>query len=666
MILIIPEQERVSLALKLLLGLCFLLILKSSGVSSDIQNHQTKLFIMEKEFQTITADILVVGGGVSGVCAAIQAARLNTEVILVEETDWLGGMLSAAGVSAIDGNHKLPSGLWGEFRQKLYDYYGGSENLETGWVSNTHFEPSVANRILHDWIAEYPQIRLIKSFWPVKVFVKNNRVSGVEFSNENGDKLDITAEITIDATEWGDVLKMAGCPYRSGRESRKESSEKYAPEKSDSCVQDLTFVAILKDYGPGANKTIEKPAGYDPSFYRGSCNYKTESGSLIDATKMMQYGRLPNNKYMINWPKKGNDYNGALIEKDRAGRAEHLRKAKQYTLGFVYFMQTELGLKNYGIDTEEFLTEDNLPLKPYVRESRRVNGKVYLNVHDIEKPHAESKRPYYQQAIAVGDYPIDHHHAEGSLPEAETFPRIPSFSVPFGCLIPNEKQGILAAEKSISVTHIVNGATRLQPVVMQIGQATGAAAALCVKQKTPSENINIRELQQILLDANMWLLPFVDIQPGDVGFQELQRIGLCGLIQGEGVPEGWANRTYIYPDKTVTYAETANAIRILFNKTISVDLQTDVPVSRRRLLYMFKSFITDTGENYKTSPFSDISEDDPEFSIICYFKTKGALYWIKGEKFDADTLVSRREFAIMTDRAFEPFNKFTLTLNDDI
>ncbi|TFH00472.1 MAG: FAD-dependent oxidoreductase, partial [Calditrichales bacterium] len=99
--------------------------------------------MISKRYET---DVLITGGGTSGVAAAIQAARQNVNVVIVEETPWLGGMLTAAGVSAIDGNHRMPSGIWGEFRQKLYDHYGGAEAVATGWVSNTLFEPSFANR----------------------------------------------------------------------------------------------------------------------------------------------------------------------------------------------------------------------------------------------------------------------------------------------------------------------------------------------------------------------------------------------------------------------------------------------------------------------------------------------------------------------------------------
>ena len=66
--------------------------------------------------KSITTDVLVVGGGTGGTAAGLQSARLGVKTLVVEASPWLGGMISAAGVSAIDGNHNLPSGIWNEFR----------------------------------------------------------------------------------------------------------------------------------------------------------------------------------------------------------------------------------------------------------------------------------------------------------------------------------------------------------------------------------------------------------------------------------------------------------------------------------------------------------------------------------------------------------------------
>lgn len=129
--------------------------------------------------KTHEVDVLIIGGGASGTTAGIQAARLGAHTLIIEEYTWLGGMLTAAGVSAIDGNHKLPSGLWGEFREKLIAYYGHEDNLRTGWVSKVLFEPSVRNEIWKKLAAEeknldiwyqssYETVRRDQGYWIVE------------------------------------------------------------------------------------------------------------------------------------------------------------------------------------------------------------------------------------------------------------------------------------------------------------------------------------------------------------------------------------------------------------------------------------------------------------------------------------------------------------------
>ena len=94
------------------------------------------------------ADVLVIGGGASGISAGIQTARMGVPVMVVEETPWVGGMLTAAGVSCVDGNYRLQSGIFGEFADSLSARYGGWDALKTGWVSNINFEPHVGQEVL--------------------------------------------------------------------------------------------------------------------------------------------------------------------------------------------------------------------------------------------------------------------------------------------------------------------------------------------------------------------------------------------------------------------------------------------------------------------------------------------------------------------------------------
>ena len=133
--------------------------------------------------QFIYTDVLVIGGGTGGTAAGIQCARQKVKTIIAEPTTWLGGMLTAAGVSATDGNHLLASGLWQEFRQQLYKHYK-TENLATGWVSNTLFEPHVGDSIFKAMCAkEKDFLSVLYGLQLQSVLKENSRITGAVFLN---------------------------------------------------------------------------------------------------------------------------------------------------------------------------------------------------------------------------------------------------------------------------------------------------------------------------------------------------------------------------------------------------------------------------------------------------------------------------------------------------
>ncbi|MBW4575798.1 MAG: FAD-dependent oxidoreductase [Aphanothece sp. CMT-3BRIN-NPC111] len=485
----------------------------------------------------LTADVLVVGGGTGGTAAAIQAARRGAKTILVSEFPWLGGMLTSAGVSAPDGNElaAFQTGLWGAFVQELRQRQIGG--LDNSWVSMFSFSPRLGAQIFADW-ACLPNLKWIAKQTPLEVFKSADCITGVRFAD-----FTVKAKITLDATELGDLLALAEMPYRWGWELQSEFGEPSAPKVPNELmerypVQAPTWVAILQDFGAnGDAPEIPAPPQDDASQFANAWkNYGLE--------QFLNYGRLSGDLFMLNWPLHGNDYAykvGRLIESE-AARREFLQEARWHTQSFARFIQSQLGCR-YGLAdkvfpsllTSECLGGGGYALHPYYRESRRLVGLATVREQDILPVVGEQVASLPLDAagevnsIAVGNYANDHHYPTSdfnvqpkSIRWGGRWTGTP-FTIPYSCLIPATMDGFLACEKNISVSHIANGATRLQPVVMNIGQAAGMAAALCVEQNCQPRDLPVRVLQEALLQNEQCVIPLFNVTPSHPEWLHWQR-----------------------------------------------------------------------------------------------------------------------------------------------
>lgn len=620
------------LKLKGIGGLLFILVFQSTFAQKKIQT-----------------DVLVVGASASGIAAGIQSARMGAQTIIAEPGTWLGGMITAAGVCAFDGNHNLPSGIFGEFRSALYKVYGGPNKVSTGWVSNTLFEPHVGDSIFKSMVASTRNLSVQYQFRFHKTILENGMIKGAEFTKtQTGEKVLIYAKQVIDATELGDVLANAGVPYDLGMESNEITKENVHKGPSNNIVQDITYVAILKDYGIGKDCTIVRPANYDPAEFDGACtDYyfdKSKQKPSVDAQKMLNYGKLPNNKYMINWPGYGNDIYLNIVEMNEADRNRELQKAKEQTLRFVYFIQHQLGFKHLGFADDEYPTPDRFPIIPYHRESRRVKGLVRMDLHHIARPF-QLENPFYRTGIAVGDYPIDHHHKKNPLaPQHLDFYGVPSFNIPLGALIPVNTNGLIVAEKSISVTNVVNGTTRLQAIALLIGQAAGTIAATAAKENTTAAKVSVRKVQESLLASNAYIMPYFDVPVLHPHFEAVQKIGATGILKGQGVPTGWANRTYFHPDSLVNRHELL--------KDMMPYYQMESNQQKKLALSEAIDFIM------KTAAANNMAKANWDFANKKIFTQQLQKAWIQWKLgyFDPAMPLTRLEFAVLLNATLDPFN----------
>ncbi|MEO0409578.1 MAG: FAD-dependent oxidoreductase [Cyanobacteria bacterium P01_A01_bin.135] len=483
--------------------------------------------------RNLTADVLVVGGGTGGTAAALQAARAGANTILVSEGPWLGGMLTAAGVSAPDGNELLPlqTGIWGAFLRSLQQ----GSSLSHGWVSCFTFLPATGAAIFAQWARALPNLQWIAGHHPRGVRRQGDRITGVEFED-----FAVEASITIDATELGDLLALGEVPHRWGWEWQAQWQEPSAPPSATDLtrrhpVQSPTWIVTMQDFGETKAPEIPAPPNYNADRYRGAWEG-------YGSAKFLDYGRLPQERMMINWPQRGNDYCQGLerLVGDGAARRQCLQEMRWHSQGFAHFIQAQLG-RRYGLAADTFPTLEGgiggaYALRPYYRESRRMQGLTTVREQDI-LPGAQGTAALpvnpegLVDSIAVGNYANDHHYAGDKFPVAGKSRRWGGrtvgtpFTIPYRALVPQQVEGLLVAEKNISVSHIANGATRLQPLVLGIGQAAGMAAALCCQRGCQPHELPVRSLQGALLSdktAPAAVVPLLNRVPQDPQWRQQQ------------------------------------------------------------------------------------------------------------------------------------------------
>ncbi len=533
--------------------------------------------------ECLEAEVLVVGGGTGGTAAAIQAARRGAQVTLVSEFGWLGGMLTSAGVPVPDGNELRPwqTGLWGAFIAELYQRQPGG--LDHSWVSCFSYEPKVGAQIFADWVAALSNLHWISGQVPQAVKRDGDRITAVEF-----ERCSITAQIIVDATELGDLLALGDVPHRWGWEAQELWQEPSAPAQVDLDadpfyqrypVQSPTWVVMLRDYGAGA----EAPLISAPDFKAmGDLDLAfAGAGDRFGPERLLSYGQLPPDgtgqpSYMINWPIKGNDY-GYGLERLRGSEEawqEWAREAIAYSQGFAHYLQQEYG-RRYGLDTDCFpqtsadqgIGGGAFALHPYYREGRRGIGLATVIEQDL-LPQAGGQVAWLPRdsagnvtAIALGNYPNDHHYPEREIklaPKARRWGGRWSgtpFTIPYGALVPGSLDGLLFCDKNISISHMANGATRLQPTVLGTGQAVGMAAALCVEQGCQPRELAVRDVQEALIEeptAPSAVVPLYNLSPNHPEWRSLQRFYLDhpeqypsdgeypGLELSQLEPEGFA------------------------------------------------------------------------------------------------------------------------------
>ena len=548
--------------------------------------------------ETIRTDVLVIGGGACGVAAAIQSARSKVKTLLVEPGPWLGGSMTMSGMCVLEANRNLPSGIWGEFHRKVTDYYRPRLGYDTTHNSVLRFEPYTGADILKK-ICDTVKNLTVKMNTPWTAIKKDG--TGWEVTVVvNGEAVKIDTKVLVDGTQTGELAAKAGAKF-----------------EGDINAERITWVAILKDSGRNADKTIPKPEGYDPA------NYSWLKGK--DIKQMLHAARIPNDKYMIDWDRNTDSNLAAGINKE-----ELYKRAKLHALGLVYFLQTELGYKNLGLDGQ-FGTPDNLPPAPLVLKSRHAKGTAKMIMDDITNPYDRESK-LYRTAIGVSD----------AMPMAVQPDRFPPYTIPLGAIVVNDLDNVLVTEKALSVIDEVSNSTMYPSVQLTLGQGVGATAAFCAFFKTTTKHLHVRTIQGEILDFKGYLLPITDVSQKDPNWRSVQQVCATGLLKGLQKTNGNSLEIHFEPNDVVGTEEI---------KPFLLEFYT------RAFLWFNKE---KPGDKFTLgnllSLISDYTLTDPKTLQLHLQKAWVPQFKLTGS-FDMNRPVTRLEFAVLTNKYLNPFAK---------
>ena len=477
--------------------------------------------------KTIKAQIIICGASLGGTIAAISAAKEGKRVVLLEKTKWIGGQLTSQAVPPDEHLWIEEQGCtrsYREYRNTVRNYY---RNLE-GYTPKEEFfcpgdsevsliahPPKLALSILTDMAKPYVEngtLTIITEAILKDCYVEGDEIKSVTYTVD-GEDIEFVGEYYLDGTDIGDLIAISGTEYRVGAESRAETGEEDAPEVGDSeDMQSYIYSACIENRREG-DYTIEKPEMYDtfskmkmpydehllysmfgPNSSTGKAKkfgmfleeYNEEGIELFPLFKyrrivcadLFKDGSHPYDVTLINWPQ--NDFfHGNLFDCEDAARNDYL--AQQYTLCFVYWLQTEAprydggkGYPYFRLAPEYLGTENGLSMAPYIRESRRIKGKFMITATDV----CDEERSKFADSVGVGSYPIDLHITT----KTHTFFYKPThrFTISLGAMIPERMKNILPACKNICSTHLTNGCYRLHPVEWNVGEVSGLLASFAL------------------------------------------------------------------------------------------------------------------------------------------------------------------------------------------
>jgi hypothetical protein len=445
---------------------------------------------------TINYDVTVIGGGVSGVMAAVAAARLGAKVLLVEQYSFLGGSLTSMGVGPMMSFHnpageQVVRGLPQELVERLMASKGSPGHVPdtTTYCSTVTPFDSEELKLALEVMATESGVDILFHTKLAEVTVRDNRIESVKICNKSG-LTKLHSNYWVDASGDGDLAFQAGVPYVFGR----SQDNKAQPMTMNLKVGNVQRQALLEyvfanphnfqfenGQAIGLERLKNKASSISLCGFISQWQEAKEKGEIsIPRDNVLFFETASQGTFIFNTTRI-HGFNVTIPTELSLAEMEGRRQCRE----LFYF------LRKYCPGFESCLRMDSSS-QIGVRESRHIQGIYELNEKDLLEQFP------FDDVIALGGYPIDVHSPDGGDTATTAIPHTGAYSIPLRCLLPQKIGNLILSGRNLSATHSASAAVRVTPIAMAIGQAAGTSAAYGSQHSLSNVELPAREIQALL------------------------------------------------------------------------------------------------------------------------------------------------------------------------
>lgn len=531
---------------------------------------------MKREVKTKKAhyDIVVVGGGLSGVCAAIAAARHGARTALVQARPVFGGNASSEIRMHVCGASSNMSKPMLEEGGILY------ELMLENKACNDYFNYSIWDMILYKKIRAQENLTFYLNAVMDNCIVSGNVIKSISaYQQTTETRFEISGEIFIDATGNSTLGYLSGAEYTVGSESKKEFNEPHAPEIRNNNRMGNTL--LFKAVNRGTSVDF-KPPEFALTFTEEQLKYRTHGKVSEQSKKNLSEEILHITSVGASTIDTG--YWWVELSGKTDDIIDEYEEIRDELVSCIYGVWDHI--KNGGDHGAENYDLEWVGMLPGMRESRRLVGDYMLNENDV----LENKQ--FSDAVCYGGWPMDIHTPNGlydfDKPPSDIFAFDGSYTIPYRSYYSKNINNLMMAGRNISATKMAMGSTRVMGTCAIGGQAVGTAAAMCIKNACLPKNIlnHINELQQVLLKDDCYIPNISNCDELDLARNaKITTSSEKKSFEGANVINGISRPTNKYSNLWVSDGISQNG------ETLSFEFDDAVNISQVRIIF-------DTNFNY--------------------------------------------------------------------